>query len=291
MEFCRGACFRLFGDYAAYGDVDPKKLPRNRYFVIGFGGAKVFDMNAPHAAGKGDTLGVRLPNGHIIRQLYVYEDQKNLSLHLSNPDGGQHKFRLHRLISHWLISNGLSIYSSSTILKELGIDTEHYDRQLQYRPLQGWSNRSKEGVDLTDGQDSETSDVDHRRGRDQEWLDGALTAQGTSHRMNICFGLTRKNAGHWCFCLMIMEYNGGTKSSKIEPIPALQELMKSKEWAEATAKGVRYGEFNKLPEFNVLQILPPLTLKGDKMIDDESDTGVGNKRRKLVDIGNLKVGE
>ena len=76
MEFCRGACLRLFGDYAAYGDVDPKKLPRNRYFVIGFGGAKVFDMNAPHAAGKGDTLGVRLPNGHIIRQLYVYEDQK-----------------------------------------------------------------------------------------------------------------------------------------------------------------------------------------------------------------------
>ena len=144
---------------------------------------------------------------------------------------------------------------------------------------------------MTDGQDSETSDVDHRRGRDQEWLDGALTAQGTSHRMNICFKHTRRNAGHWCFCLMVMKYDGGRKSSKIEPIPALQELMKSKGWAEATAKGVRYGEFNKLPEFNVLQILPPLTLKGDKMIDDESDTGVGNKRRKLVDIGNLKEGE
>ena len=88
-------------------------------------------------------------------------------------------------------------------------------------------------------------------------MHGLLYCALTSHRMNICFIHIRKNAGHWCFGLMIVKYVDGKQSFFDDR--TLAESIRTMQFPSSDE--VRQGQtttaiIDELTELDPLEILP-----------------------------------
>ena len=173
-------------------------------------------------------------NSNIIRELAYSPSKRDtglLQVKLVNPVKGEndHTFSLHRIVAIIALHYGISIFADG-VLAELGINIQagrSYDRHFEYRPIEQQSSDERRSIinALRVGDaHSRQCDVDHRCGRDHRHLHGLLYCAPTSHRMNTCFIHARKNAGHWCFGLLEMKYEGGVISSDVFQASVLDDI-------------------------------------------------------------------
>ena len=212
----------MFDNYKAF-DGHSKKIEPGRY-LVGLFTARVFDLKARKVKSNNKKGGVGVPfRGGIMREVSYGSDEAKLSgefqLAIDDPTRAvlHHCFSLHPFVLIVAANHALSIFGDG-VLAQLGVNIQEqgpsYDRYIEYRPLSSKSESNSIINALRVGKaHSEQCDGDHRMGRDMRYLHGLLYCALTSHRMNTCFGHSRKNAGHWCAGAHIMKYNGGVESS------------------------------------------------------------------------------
>jgi hypothetical protein len=214
FELCQGSAKRDFDDYRRFeGHV--KIVDRGRY-IVGLFHARVFDLKSKYSSFN-NSFGIPFGDS-IMREIGYTSRQDDLHKHSVKLFGRDKStcVTLHRLVAIVAEEKGLSIFHEG-VLGNLGVhlpEGGNYDRYFEYTPVGEMSTVAIMRQVRVGGMYSNQCDVDHRAGRDRRHLNGLLNCAPTSHRMNTCFSLIRKNANHWCCGLIYMEYKGGNESTE-----------------------------------------------------------------------------
>ena len=238
-NICQGTARQYFDAYTAF-DQAVENIPYGRYMVDAFGTGRVVDLKSGiaqqhhHSLPQVGNSEKGIPFGtFIMRELSqarrIKKGLYQFNVHLTLKSGKQFTVTNHRLLAMVSAAHGLTLHSphdrvGKNIFLVLGMKVPpdfNYDRLFEYN-TDSYDMRKTINNDIKAGlAHAKQCDVDHRFGRDKLYLNTLLYAQATSHRMNTCFSQVRKIAGHWCFGLLDMKYNGGNKSSKVTESQAL----------------------------------------------------------------------